>query len=63
MRLIIGLRLREALANASETQRGAQRAASAAAADKDAAERRLQDAEAKIQELLLEVQRRDETIK
>ena len=47
----------------SEAQRGAQRAAAAAAADKDAGERRLQDAEAKIQELMAEVDRRNADIK
>ena len=56
-------RLRESLSNAAEAQRGAQRAAAAAAADKDASERRLQDAEAKIQEITMELERKDEVIR
>jgi hypothetical protein len=47
----------------SEAQRGAQRGAAAAAADKDASERRLQDAEAKIQEITMELERKDEVIR
>jgi hypothetical protein len=62
-RCLIVRRLREALANASETQRGAQRAAAAAAADKDASERRLRDAEAKIQEMTAEIEAKEENVR
>ena len=55
--------LREALANLSEAQRSSQRLAAAAAADKDAGERRLQDAEAKIQEILREMEVKDQQMK
>ncbi len=61
--VVVVRRLREALANAAETQRGAQRAAAAAAADKDASERRLHDAEAKIQEMTTELEAKEETIR
>jgi hypothetical protein len=47
----------------AEAQKSAQKAACAAAADKEAGEKRLQDCEAKIQDIMRQLKERDDVIK